>query len=159
MCKIHFCDSKPLTVKLTEGLDSMCPFEPSVFGDAPGDRKGLLIRVGDEVYDGFAALEAHCRNELEANNIPNVEQLWCSSLRSDQYGKSLRCKINMAGEYAADFYDSDHCMTKPPPLKNRPINAQCHVRGVYIQKQQCGLMIDVIAVQYGEAPKEHNSPF
>ena len=47
-----------------------------MYGDGPGDRKGMLIRVNDEIYQGFAALEEHCRNEMEAHGTPKVQQLW-----------------------------------------------------------------------------------
>ena len=133
MSKIHFNDSQPLMVKLSNGLDSEIPFEPSVYGGSPnGDevRKTILLRVSDEIHEAFAALEEHCRTELEADSTPNVRQLWTSSIRSDQYGKSMRCKINMSGDRSCDFWNSDNDLTKAPPLKGLPVNAVIHVRGV-----------------------------
>ena len=68
---------------------------------------------------------------------------------------TLRCKINIKGARAAYFWDSDGHLTVPPPeVTNFPINAQVHMRGVYIQKATIGLLADVVSLQYGTEPVE-----
>ena len=84
IAKASYSDSKPLKVKLAEGLDLSCPFEPSAFkGAGAEDRVGIVFRATDEIYDTFAALEQHCRDLLDADEIKNVNQLWCSCLRTE----------------------------------------------------------------------------
>ena len=114
---------KPLKVKLAEGLDLTCPFEPGVYkGTGAEDRLGIMFRATDEMYDAFAALEQHCRDLLEADDVKNVNQLWCSCLRPDKFGKSIRAKINVKGDRCADFWDSENQSTPAPPeFNNLPI--------------------------------------
>ena len=156
MCKAFYNDTKPLMVKLAEEMELSCPFEPSAYkGTGEEERVGIVIRITSEIYDAFAALENHCREQLEADGIQHVNNLWCSAIRADKYGHTLRCKINIKGERAAYFWDSDGQLTVPPPeLKNLPINAQVHMRGVNIQKATIGLLADVVSLQYGTEPVE-----
>ena len=155
--------TKPLKVKLAEGLDLTCPWEPGVYkGTGLEDRLGIVFRATEEIYDAFAALEHHCREILEADDVKNVSQLWSSCLRSDKFGKSIRAKINVKGNRCADFWDADNSPSAAPTeYRNLPINAICQVRGVYIQKTTIGLLIDVVSLQYGNAlgDADKQSPF
>ena len=93
MVKAFYDSSQPLKVKLAEGLDLTCPFEPSAFkGTGAEDRVSIVFRTTDELYDTFATLEQHCRDLLDAGEIKHVNQLLCSCLRSDKYVKSIRTK-------------------------------------------------------------------
>ena len=85
MAKTSYNTSKPLNVKLAEGLDLTCPFEPGAYkGAGAKDRVGIVFRATDEVYGTIAAIEQHCRDLLEADDVKHVGQLWCSCIRSDK---------------------------------------------------------------------------
>ena len=51
------------------------------------ERLGIVIRATDEMHDCFVALEEHCRKILQADGIEQVDTLWCSSAREDDFGK------------------------------------------------------------------------
>ena len=106
----------PIKVKLAEGLDLTCPFEPGAYkGTGAEDRVGIVFRATDEIYDTFAALEQHSRDLLDADEIKNVNQCWCCCLRPDKFGKSIRAKLNIKGNRCADFWDSENLLTPAPP--------------------------------------------
>ena len=151
---MQFCslrlDSKPVVLKLT-GLT--IPFEPSVFqGTGQEPRKSMLMNITQEIFDAFATIENFCRQ-------PEQQALWTSSLKpADKYGATLKAKINVTGERAVKFYSAanDPCEA-PTDWKNLRCNAVVLVKGIYIQRQGVGLLVDVTHLQYAEAVQ--GSPF
>ena len=145
---MQFCslrlDDKPLILKLT-GLT--VPFAPSVFqGTGQEPRQGILLNITQEIFDAFAAIEEFCRQ-------PDQQALWNSSIKpADKYGATLKAKINLGGDRVAKFYSAaNEPCEAPSQWKNLRCNAVLHVKGVYLQRQGVGLIVDITHLQYTEA--------
>ena len=82
-----------------------------------------------------------------------------SSLKpADKYGATVKAKINLAGERAVKFYSAaNEPCEAPTDWKGLHCNAVVCVKGVYIQRQGVGLLIDVTHLQYTETAQ--GSPF
>jgi hypothetical protein len=157
-------DGKHVVVKLAKDLETITtPFEPSVFqGTGQEARKGILFNIPQDVFEGFAAVEEFCRQALE-ESTPKVQSLWSSSLRPNKkYPATLKAKINVSGDRAANFYNEANEPTEQPEnWKHLPCDAVLQVRGCYIQKQGVGMLLEVTHLQYGAEPSavEEVSPF
>jgi hypothetical protein len=142
-----------LFLKLAGDMRSITvPFEPSVFngsGDEP--RKGIVFNITPEILEGVAQLEDTCR-QLLGETIPNIEALWCSSVKpSDRYSATMKAKINMAGPRVCPFFDEANKPAEAPVAwKGLPVNAVLSIRGCYSQRQNVGMIIEVSALQYGK---------
>jgi len=154
----------PLSIRLSEDLDSIrVPFAPSVYnGDGSEPRKSIVYNIPQGVYEGFTELEDWCRQALEDAN-PKVQSLWCSMLKpADRWGAQLKAKINVAEPRQAKFYDvaKEPCEA-PSDWRGLGVNAVLQVRGVYIQKNSIGLMIETTHLQFAQkgASAEEQCPF
>ena len=143
----------PLHIKLSSDNDLTVPFEPTSWGGGSETRKSIVMNIPEPLFEAMAELEDWCRQVLEDDN-PGVQALWTSSLRpAERHSASLKAKINVSGPRQARFYDQAAEPTSPPPsFKGLRINAIVHVRGVYIQKQGIGLMLEVTDLRYGQLP-------
>ena len=161
ICKILYDNIQPLTLTLAQDLCLTCPFQPSAYKAVGSEeRLGIVIRATDEMYDCFVALEEQCRKILQAEGVEKIDTLWCSSAREDDFGKTLRAKINITGSRVADFWDPNNEQTKAPDdFKAISFNALCQVRGVYMMKASMGLLLDIRSVQYNTVTKPKPSPF
>ena len=155
---------RPLSIRLSEELDAIrVPFPPSVYnGDGNEPRKSIVYAIPQDVYAGFSELEDWCRQCLEDAN-PKVQALWCSMLKpADRWGAQLNAKINVAEPRQAKFYDvaKEPCEA-PSDWRGLGVNAVLRVRGVYIQKNSIGLMIETTHLQFAQkgANAEEQCPF
>ena len=151
----------PLSIRLSKDLDSIrVPFAPPVYnGDGSEPRKSIVYSIPQ---GGFTELEDWCRQALEDAN-PKVQSLWCSMLKpADRWGAQLKAKINVAEPRQAKFYDvaKEPCEA-PSDWRGLGVNAVLQVRGVYIQKNSIGLMIETTHLQFAQkgASAEEQCPF
>ena len=77
---------------------------------------------------------------------------------ADKYGATLKAKIHVSGDRMAKFYNAaNESCEAPTDWKGLRCNAVVCVKGVYIQRQGVGVLIDVTHLQYTETPQ--GSPF
>ena len=130
-------DGVPVSIRVVDDVQSArTPFEPSCFGNAPGDRKGCLISTPQNSADAFIELEKWAMDQI-STHTPNIREIWVSSIRpSEKHPPSLRCKINTAGPRIVKYFDcnNDRC-DAPSDWRQLPINAIIAIRGGYTKKQ------------------------
>jgi hypothetical protein len=145
-------EDRPLLLKLAGDTQTITiPFEPSVFngtGDEP--RKGIVFNITPEILEAVAQLEDTCR-QLLGETIPNIDALWCSSVKpSEKYSATLKAKINVSGPRVCPFFDEANKPAEAPiAWKGLPVNAVVSIRGCYSQRQGVGMILEVVALQYG----------
>jgi hypothetical protein len=86
---------------------------------------------------------------------PAIQALWTSRIKpAEKYSATLAAKISVAGPRQARFYDKAAQPTEPPTSwRGLSVNAIVHVKGVYIQKQSIGLVLDVTDLRYATPPE------
>ena len=124
------------------------PFEPSVYnGTGLEIRKGLVMEIG--AYDAtcIQAFEEKIKKKL---NIPTDK--WNSCVKPDH---RLRAKINMGGEDPCAFAG------KAPEdgFRGRSAVAALVVKGIYVQRQATGLILDVQAMKVGDLVKTDQTDY
>ena len=152
--------SEPLNILLSEILS--CTFQPSAYrGNGTEERLGVVFKTSDILYQAFATIEARCRGLLCLDNIEKLDELWCPIARSNEFGQTLRAKINVKGDNACLFWNTDDEHTgSPDDFRAVNLQAVCSVRGVYVTKASIGLIVDVTSLKYKErAAAEIESPF
>jgi hypothetical protein len=149
----------PLHLKLSDDSNLSVPFEPSSWGGGSETRRSIVFNIPQPLFEAMAEVEDWCRQVLEDAH-PTVQALWTSCIKpAERYSASLKAKINIAGPRQAKFYDEAGQQTDPPASwKGLNVNAVVHVRGVYIQKQGIGLMLEVTDLCYAK-PSESACPF
>ena len=96
--------NEPLNILLSENLS--CPFQPSAYrGNGTEERLGVVFKTSDILYQAFATIEARCRGLLRLDNIEKLDELWCPIARSNEFGQTLRAKINVKGDNACLFLE------------------------------------------------------
>ena len=88
------------------------------------------------------------------DQVPHIDALWVSCARQTPHGPQLRCKVNTEGPRKIQL---DNEALKPldlpvAELQHKQAVPILNVRGVYIQRNQVGLMLDMAACTVG--PKE-----
>jgi hypothetical protein len=158
MLPIRF-QGAPLHLKLSSDNDLSVPWEPSSWGGNTEPRKSITFNIPQPVFEALAELEDWCRQVLEDTH-PAIQALWISRVKpAEKYPATLAAKINLAGPRQARFYDQAAQPTEPPTSwRGLAVNAVVHVKGVYIQKQSIGLVLDVTDLRYA-APPERVCPF
>ena len=156
-CKVTY-EGGPLTIRLSEDLNTVkVPFPPSVFnGDGSEVRKSIVYTIPQDVYESLSQFEDWCRQALE-DAYPKVQALWCSLLKPpERWGAQLKAKINVAEAHRAKFYDSakEPC-DAPSDWRGLGVNVVLQVRGVYIQENAIGLMLETTHLQYDTTPMAH----
>ena len=63
----------------------------------------MVFKTSDILYQAFATIEARCRGLLRLDNIEKLDELWCPIARSNEFGQTLRAKINVKGDNACLF--------------------------------------------------------
>ena len=102
--KIHKVSyaNKPLNILLTDELT--CPFQLSAHrGNGTEERLGIVMKAPDDLYQVFAGIEARCRGLLHLDNFEKLEELWCPTARSNEFGQTLQAKTMSAGTMHATF--------------------------------------------------------
>ena len=140
----------PIRLKLAMGDDITVAFEPSSWNNTETSRMTLTLNAPDIVLAAAAELEDWCRQVLEDNH-PHVQSLWTSAVKpADKYQGKLRTKITLEGPRAARFYDETAQLTTAPDTwQGRSVQVVVQVRGIYVQKQGVGLMLDTTDVKIG----------
>ena len=88
------------------------------------------------------------------DQVPHVDALWVSCARQTPHGSQLRCKVNTQGRRKIKLVNEALEPLDLPvaELQHRQAVPILVVRGVYIQRNQVGLMLDMAACIVG--PKE-----
>ena len=154
-------NNAPVRLKLAMGDDITVAFEPSSWNSTETSRKTITFNAPDIVLAAAAELEDWCRQVLEDKH-PHVQSMWSSAVKpADKYQGKLRTKITLEGPRAARFYDEATQPTVAPDTwQGRSVQAVVQVRGIYIQKQGVGLMLDTTDVKIGPPVlKQPDCPF
>lgn len=124
-------------------------FEPSVYngtGDEP--RKNIVLEITEDDAKTLEDLEQTMRIRTGIS-----AEKWNSCVKRVD-GTRLKAKINMMGPRQCEFLGPNGEATPPESLRNRAATAAILVRGIYMQRQASGLMVDVVALKYGEAEEK-----
>jgi hypothetical protein len=152
---IQFKGAHPVLQLLPrDDLRCRVPFAPGVFkGTGEETRLNVLFDVPPSVVDAIERIEQIVRDKVR-QHIPLVDSMWSSCLKTP-YGQ-MRCKINIEGVYKIQLYDqAGEPMSIPiADLAKRSVVPIINFRGVYIQRAQCGLMMDCSALVVGARPEE-----
>ena len=154
-------NNAPVRLKLAMGDDITVAFEPSSWNSTETSRKTITFNAPDIVLAAAAELEDWCRQVLEDKH-PHVQSMWSSAVKpADKYQGKLRTKITLEGPRATRFYDETAQPTVAPDTwQGRSVQAVVQVRGIYIQKQGVGLMLDTTDVKIGPPVlKQPDCPF
>jgi hypothetical protein len=131
--------------QITLRLEARVAFEPSVYkGTGEEPRKNIVLRLSHQDAKDVEAFQE------------KVQQLACvgaDKWNSCIQGETLKCKINVLGPRRCAFMDAKTKKYGDPPesFKDRPVSAVISVQGVYSQNKGAGLLLDVVALKYGEA--------
>ncbi len=127
-------------------------FEPSVYnGTGEEERKGIVMEITEEDAKRIEELENWMR--IKSGISPDK---WISCVRKTD-GHQLKAKINMRGPKQCEFIGPQGEKDPPDSLRGRLATAALLVRGIYMQRQASGLMVDVVAMRYGEATRTESS--
>jgi hypothetical protein len=123
-------------------------FEPSVYnGTGEETRKGIVMEITEDDAKRIEELESWMR--IKSGVSPDK---WVPCVRKTD-GHQIKAKINMRGPNQCEFIGPNGEKDPPESLRGRTATAALLVRGVYMQRQASGLMIDVVAMRYGEATR------
>ena len=88
------------------------------------------------------------------DQVPHIDALWASCARQTLHGPQLRCKVNTEGPRKIHLVNEALEPLHMPvaELQHRQAVPILAVRGVYIQRNTVGLMLDLAACIVG--PKE-----
>jgi len=124
-------------------------FEPSVYnGTGEEERKNIVMAITEEAAKEIEELENWTRIRVGV-----TPEKWNSCVKRVN-GPQLKAKINMSGQRQCEFAGHNGAKVAPTYLRGRSATAAILVRGVYMQRNAAGLMIDVVALRYGEVEKD-----
>jgi hypothetical protein len=149
-----------LRLKLSKAESLSVPWEPSTWGGGCSEtRKTITFNISQPAFEALAELEDWCRQTLKSAH-PSVQAIWRSRIRpAEKYSAAFTAKINLTGPHQARFFDEEARPAKPPlSWKGLSVNAIVDVRGIYIQRQSIGLMLEVTDLQYCK-PSQPACPF
>ena len=156
MCPVQYKNQTALVQLLPRGdMSIRIPYVPSVFrGTGEEVRLGIVFETPASVIEQVRQIEAILIEKSRAA-IPNIDALWTSCVKPTLHGPQLRCKINTTGFHKVQLVNDAGNVDMPlGDLQSRRVLPILNVRGVYIQRNQVGLMIDVAACQVGPKPTE-----
>ena len=161
MCPVHYKNHQALLQLLPRGdMSIMVPFAPSVFrGTGDETRLNICFETPASVTECMQRIEAiiieKCRDL-----IPKLEALWTSCVKPTLHGPQLRCKLNTTGPHKIQMVNDAGMVDIPiADLQRRHVLPIVSIRGVYIQRNQVGLMIDAAACIVGDKPGEAQITF
>ena len=138
---------EPLYLKVEGGV----VFEPSVYnGTGEETRKGIVLELSERDANTLAALEIRIRTLA---SIPVSKWNFCVT------NSRLKAKINMSGANPCEFVGPQEETELPNTLRGREVVAVIAIRGIYQQKKASGLMIDVVALRYGDFENKKGPSF
>jgi len=159
MCPIQYKGRQALIQLLPRGNMSIkVPFAPSVYRgtgqetrlNITFDTPASVIAQMQQVEDGIVAKAREI--------LPNLDALWCSCIKPTPYGPQLRCKVNTEGPHKIQMISETGEALTVEDLNRRPVLPILAIRGIYVQRNQVGLMVDVVACIVGEKPKYEVPP-
>ena len=157
MCPIQHKGRQALIQLLPRGdMSIIVPFAPSVYRgtgqetrlNVTFDTPASVIAQTQQVED---AIVAKAREIL-----PNLDALWCSCIKPTPYGPQLQCKVNTEGPHKIQLISGEALTVED--LQRRQVLPILAIRGIYVQRNSAGLMLDAVACIVGEKPKYEVPP-
>ena len=136
------------------------PFQPSVYGGESNDdvKQTVSISLTDDMYNKLQKLDNLIIEKLQ-ETYPESKDKWCSFLKpaKDKYEPLLKCQIfvNNCRYYGMD----DTEIKKPDNWRRLKANAIVNVSGVYINKNQAGLIARITSLQFDPDQNSKSNPF
>ena len=130
------------------------PFAPSVYrGTGEETRVSCTFEAPQSVVEHMEQLEKIII--AKARDVPHIDALWVSCARHTPHGPQLRCKLNTEGPRKIKLVNEALEPLDLPvaELQQRQAVPILSVRGVYIQRNQVGLMLDMAACIVGPKPE------
>jgi hypothetical protein len=130
------------------------PFAPSVYrGTGEETRVSCTFDAPQSVVDNMERLEKMII-AMAREQVPHIDALWVSCARQTPHGPQLRCKLNTDGLRKIQLVNEALEPLDLPvaELQHRQAVPILAVRGVCVQRNQVGLMLDLAACIVG--PKE-----
>lgn len=123
------------------------PFAPSVFrGTGEETRKSVVFTVPEETAKEILKIEEWASQALQKEA---GRAQWCSCIRRmERFPPGLKAKINTQTVQCFDLDDQPREL--PEDWHGLAVAPILQVRGVYLQKQAYGLIVDCIAMMVGE---------
>lgn len=140
-------DNAPIYLKICE---SVVVFEPSVYnGTGDETRKGIVLEISEDDAKLIEDVERSVRAMVASDK-------WNSCIRRENKSVRVKAKIEMSGERSCEFHGGpdEGDGAAPSSLRGRKASVILHVKGLYVQRNASGLMIDVVAMRYGEKPSQ-----
>ena len=125
------------------------PFEPSVFkGTGDEVRKTMVLQVPHDVAASLQALEERAKDMLKAGGAcGDIESIWHSGIKEDQFGASVRVKIWLQGsQYPCRFFNEEGQIAAPESLAGLYVVPIVR-SSVYVQSKIAGLLHEVVALK------------
>ena len=157
MVSIRTADGRFPTIQpsLAEHLgEQLVLYEPSVYnGTGQEERVNVVMTIEDAAACQLRNLEAVVKDKLR-DAVPGVDRIWNSCVGTTQKGDTtIKAKIRVKGEGRVKCYDRSRNEIQPPSQwRGVSICPIIEVRGVYVQRTSCGLVLETIACILGESP-------
>ena len=143
-------------------------FEPTAYGGvADAARVTLCLRADEDMKNMMEAIENFFFREVTAQNllgdcdIVAVKARYQSAMKqNDKYGAQLRVKVNLAGPYAARFWDANK-QPRGAPESWRDSSLRCvlKVRGIYMTGTTWGPIVELTDAQVTQEASAITCPF
>ena len=133
------------------------PFAPSVYrGTGEETHVCCTFEAPQSVVDHMEQLEKMIIAKAR-DQVSHIDALWAPCARQMPHGPQLRCKINTEGPRKIQLVNEALEPLDLPvaELQHRQAAPILNVRGVCIQRNQVGLMLDMAAFIVG--PKEREA--
>ena len=130
------------------------PFAPSVYrGTGEEARVSCTFEAPQSVVEHMEQLEKNII--AKACEVPHIDALWASCVRQTPHGPQLHCKLNAEGPRKIQLVNEalEPLGLPVAELQHRQAVPILSVRGVYIQRNQVGLMLDMAACIVGPKPE------
>ena len=158
MCPIQYKGRQALIQLLPRGNMSIkLPFTPSV---CRGTGQETRLNVTFDMPASVIAQMQQVEGAIVAKAreiLPNLDALWCSCIKPTPYGPQLRCKVNTEGPHKIQLMSEGEALAVED-LQRRQVLPTLAIRGIYVQRNSAGLMVDVVACIVGEKPKYEVPP-
>ena len=105
-----------------------------------------MFSIDGGELDNFQNLEQACQDKMDP--APGLGPLWASSAKPEGlHSARLKAKVMLPGTH---FFNVSGERTDPPETRRRlKVNAALKIKSICQPKQCTGLMIEVLAFQYG----------
>ena len=150
---VHYKGHLPRIQLLPRGESARVPFAPGVYRGTGQETRLSIILDAPSAVEHLERLEQILIQKAR-EHIPLVENLWSSCIKETPFGKQVKCKINADGSYKVQLVNEALEPMDIPlqDLQRRDVLPIICVRGINVQRAQCGLMLDIAAMICGEKP-------